>query len=167
MATKLKKMQLTSVDLVRAGANQEADFRLYKSASAQEDIEQPSEREQNIFKRFLNWLRENPTESNSELSDTIEKDYSTFDTLTDNRDKEEKLWKYSSSLTDSIRSIMADATLDSAQKLNLMKKSLGQFNKAMGPLLESLCETKEEVSKNDTYDTIVEVVKKKETLSIS
>ena len=31
MATKLKKAQLTSVDLVRRGANQEADICLYKS----------------------------------------------------------------------------------------------------------------------------------------
>ena len=31
MATKLKNMRLTSVDLVRAGANQEADICLYKS----------------------------------------------------------------------------------------------------------------------------------------
>ncbi len=31
MATKLQKMQLTSVDLVRAGANQEADICLFKS----------------------------------------------------------------------------------------------------------------------------------------
>ena len=31
MATKLKKMELTSVDLVRAGANQEADICLFKS----------------------------------------------------------------------------------------------------------------------------------------
>ena len=31
MATKLKNLQLTSVDLVPAGANQEADICLYKS----------------------------------------------------------------------------------------------------------------------------------------
>ena len=31
MATKLRNLQLTSVDLVRAGANQEADICLYKS----------------------------------------------------------------------------------------------------------------------------------------
>lgn len=31
MATKLKNMQLTSVDMVPAGANQEADICLYKS----------------------------------------------------------------------------------------------------------------------------------------
>lgn len=32
MATKLKNLHLTSVDLVRAGANQEADICLFKSA---------------------------------------------------------------------------------------------------------------------------------------
>lgn len=37
MATKLKKMRLTSVDLVRAGANQKADICLYKSAKAQDN----------------------------------------------------------------------------------------------------------------------------------
>ena len=67
MATKLKNMRLTSVDLVKAGANQEADICLYKSADAepttQEATESPTEREKNIFKRFIGWLRENPTET--------------------------------------------------------------------------------------------------------
>lgn len=31
VATRLKNMKLTSVDLVRAGANQEADIALFKS----------------------------------------------------------------------------------------------------------------------------------------
>lgn len=39
MTTKLKKMKLTSVDLVRAGANQKADICLYKSAAYQNDKE--------------------------------------------------------------------------------------------------------------------------------
>lgn len=149
MANKLKNLHLTSVDLVRAGANQEADICLYKSASPQEGAEPP-------------------TEGISEPSDTIEKDYTTFDTINNNRDKEEKLWKYSSSLTDSIRSIMSDETLDSTQKHELMKKSLGQFDKAMETLIVELCEfkVKEDVVKGDNYDTIVEVVKKKETLII-
>lgn len=38
MATKLKNLHLTSVDLVRAGANQEADICLFKSASPPEVI---------------------------------------------------------------------------------------------------------------------------------
>ena len=35
MAQRLKKMELTSVDLVRAGANQEADICLFKSLDGQ------------------------------------------------------------------------------------------------------------------------------------
>lgn len=37
MATKLKNMRLTSVDLVPAGANQEADICLFKSLDGEED----------------------------------------------------------------------------------------------------------------------------------
>lgn len=46
MATKLKKIMLTSVDLVPAGANQEADICLYKSLdgapAAEPQIEDPA-----------------------------------------------------------------------------------------------------------------------------
>jgi len=41
MANKLKNIQLTSVDLVRAGANQEADICLFKSAAPPEKSEKP------------------------------------------------------------------------------------------------------------------------------
>jgi len=37
MASKLKNIRLTSVDLVRAGANPEADICLFKSFSAEEN----------------------------------------------------------------------------------------------------------------------------------
>lgn len=40
MATKLKKMKLTSVDLTRAGANQKADICLYKSAAMVDEEQQ-------------------------------------------------------------------------------------------------------------------------------
>ena len=53
MATKLKKMKLTSVDLVRAGANQEADICLFKSADPPEATESPTEAETNIFRKYL------------------------------------------------------------------------------------------------------------------
>ena len=43
MATKLKKMKLTSVDLVRAGANQKADICLFKSANAENSVENTEE----------------------------------------------------------------------------------------------------------------------------
>lgn len=43
MATKLRNLQLTSVDLVRAGANQEADICLFKSLDGEPHAEPPTE----------------------------------------------------------------------------------------------------------------------------
>lgn len=44
MATRLRKMRLTSVDLVPRGANQEADICLYKSLDGPPAQEQPPAR---------------------------------------------------------------------------------------------------------------------------
>jgi hypothetical protein len=43
MATKLRDLQLTSVDLVRAGANQEADICLFKSLDGDPHENTPTE----------------------------------------------------------------------------------------------------------------------------
>lgn len=138
MAKKLKNMHLESVDLVRNGANQEADIRLFKSAGPEEDPVQPTAAEKNIFKRFINWIRENPTDDALDDDETVEKDYSTFDSLNATRESNERLWQYTSALTESIRSIQMDQDLDKEQKYQLMLKSLGQFSEAMEPLLEKL-----------------------------
>ena len=114
MATKLKNMRLTSVDLVRNGANQEADICLFKSADPTEDPAAPEE---------------------------IEKDYSTFGSVNAARESNEKLWQYTSALTESIRSIQMDQSLDNSQKIQLMAQSLGQFDTAMSDLFEVLCNT--------------------------
>lgn len=127
MATKLKNMHLTSVDLVRAGANQEADICLYKSA----DGEEPQE--DGIFKRFLNWFR------NEGKEEPVEKARVTFDQVTDHREKQERLWQYSSALTDSLLSIRDDGELDSAGKARMMRDSLQQFNSAMEGLIAEIC----------------------------
>ena len=142
MATKLKNMRLTSVDLVRNGANQEADICLFKSADPEETPAQPTAAEKNIFKRFINWLRENPAEAGGEAVDpeTVEKDYTTFDSLNAARENNEKLWQYTNALTESIRSIQMDQDLDKDQKYQLMAQSLDQFDAAMDKLIEALCE---------------------------
>lgn len=122
MATKLKKMRLTSVDLVRAGANQEADICLFKSADPQynpdhEAAEEPTEAEANIFKRFLNWIRENPAEAESEAHSPIEK-----------ADPQPDLeYIYKSALAESLSSIMADETLTEIEKKNMSEESLRQY----------------------------------------
>lgn len=139
MASKLKNMRLTSVDLVRNGANQEADICLFKSADPTEDPAQPTAEEKNIFKRFINWIRENAKEEDLAGVEDVEKDYTTFDTITENRQNDEKLWQYTSALTESIRSIQMDQTIDESEKLQLMSQSLGQFDAAMGELIKALC----------------------------
>ena len=139
-ATKLKDMRLTSVDLVRAGANQEADICLFKSADPEEGPAQPTTEEKNIFKRFIDWLRENPAEAAGEPVDpeTVEKDYTTFNSLNAARENNEKLWQYTNALTESIRSIQMDKDLDKDQKYQLMAQSLDQFDAAMDKLIEVL-----------------------------
>lgn len=142
MAMKLKNMQLTSVDLVRAGANQEADICLYKSADGEEI---PAEHEIGIFKRFLNWLRaEQPEE-------TVEKDASTFSQINDNRENRDKLWRYTDALTCSFASIQEDNELDSEGKARMMRESLQQFAGAMGSLIDELCYTQSDVAKYNHY----------------
>lgn len=117
MATKLKKMKLTSVDLVRAGANQEADICLYKSADPPEATESPTEPEKNIFKRFIHWLRENPTEAASEPPSHIEKGNETPDLE----------FLYKSALAESLHSIMNDHTLNDIEKKDMTEQSLRQY----------------------------------------
>lgn len=125
MPNKLKEMELSSVDMCRKGANQEAFFRLFKSDNP----------ETNIFKRFADWLRANPDEIPEE---TIEKDYTTFDQINDNRESEDKLWRYADALTCSIRSIRDDNELSREEKASMMRQSLQQFDAAMGELIDKL-----------------------------
>ena len=117
MATKLKKMKLTSVDLVRAGANQEADICLFKSADHVEPTESPTEGEKNIFKRFLDWLRENPAEGEYEPENPIEK-------AENDPDLE---FIYKSALAESLHSIMTDDTLTEIEKKSMSEESLRQY----------------------------------------
>ena len=163
MANKLKKMHLTSVDLVRRGANQEADICLFKGMDPSDPTEQPTENETNIFKRFINWLRENPTETENGL-DNIEKDCKSFDIINENRKNEEDMWKYTSALTESIRSIVDDNSIDDTEKLELMEKSLSQFDAAMTKLFGAIIKAKTVdpvviKSDADRYDIIQEVSK--------
>lgn len=153
MATKLKKMEFSSVDMVRSGANQEADICLFKSA----------DHETSIFKKFINWLTGS---DQAEEPEVVEKDYSTFNQITNGREKQEKLWQYTSALTDSLCSIQDDHDLDAAGKERMMRQSLEQFTAAMGNLIGALCgasipDMDPVVLKHDDsrYDEIVEVEK--------
>lgn len=121
MATKLKNIHLTSVDLVRSGANQEADICLFKGADHTGATQRTTEAEKSIFKRFIGWLRENHTEDEYEPTDPIEK--------TDDIAK-----TYADTFSESIQSIHADETLGGIEKIDMMCKSIGEFYEAIGSL---------------------------------
>ena len=133
-------MKLTSVDLVRRGANQEANILLHKSDTPQESTGSPTEGEKGIFKRFIAWLRENHSDEASGLVDPneIEKSYTTFDQVNDTRETRELLWRYTDALNSSIHSIIEDRDLDKDAKLQMMNQSLDQFSDAMKELFKKL-----------------------------
>lgn len=121
MANKLKNMKLTSVDLVKAGANQKANIRLYKSADGTTTQE---EAEKGIFKRFLNWLYETTASDEAiagmEDSDPVEKG-----------DDPETADIYKSAINESIQSIMTDESLSAEEKRDMVEKSLEQYHEKM------------------------------------
>lgn len=156
MATKLKDMKLTSVDLVRAGANQEADICLFKSADhidTLEPTESPTEPEKNIFKRFIEWLRENPTEAGNEPQNPSEVGKAdTFDELNAKEEDREKIWRYTSAIATSILSILDDESMVKEEKAKMMQKSVGEFDNAMSELLGRLLGVKIEKKRKLLWD---------------
>jgi len=148
MAKKLKNLHLTSVDLVRAGANQEADICLFKSADHSGATEDPTESETNIFKRFINWLRENPTEGEYEPHSHIEK-------AEEPADPEDI---YKTVMKASIESIIDDDTLTPERKKELAEESIEQYHEKMK---EHRNEDNHEWDDDDRYDEIEEVTIRK------
>jgi hypothetical protein len=153
MATKLKNMKLTSVDLVRAGANQEADICLFKSADAPEAPESPTDEEKNIFKRFIDWIRKNPTDAEYERQNHIEK--------SDEEPDLESLYK--SALAESLISIQNDETLSAVEKKAMTDKSLRQYAEKIKELKHRgeedrhEEEAREEIHDDERYDDLEEI----------
>lgn len=146
MATKLTKMRLTSVDLVRAGANQEADICLFKSADPSEAAERPTEHEKNIFKRFIAWLTENPTEAATEPHSPIEKadeEPADLETI------------YKTALIESIQSIYSDNSLTDIEKASMVEQSVEQFQKKNRELLWDIDDAENELD-DETEDVLEE-----------
>lgn len=127
MATKLKNLRMTSVDLVRNGANQAADICLYKSADPTEDPTMPTAEETNVLKRFFARLFATPVDAEYEPVAPIEK--------ADDQ-PEDTVDIYKSAITESLQSIIADETLTAAEKNDMIAKSIGQYHEAMVALLD-------------------------------
>lgn len=169
MATKLKNMRLTSVDLVRAGANQAADICLYKSETPPEATESPAEPEKNVLKRFLALLEKTFTEAENEplspQEDPVEKEFSTFGEIEEEMSYEDRMWRYADALDESIVSIYNDDDLTRDQKLRMMMRSLDEFGDAMVEFFQELLDHDEEPEEEEPepeeerveYDEIEEI----------
>ena len=80
MATKLKGLAVTSVDLVDQGANPDAHIRLFKRGGP--EPEPAGDADEGMIRKFLTWLRKGgdaPESSGAEPStETVEKEAQSF-----------------------------------------------------------------------------------------
>ena len=117
--TKLKKMNLNSVDFVRRGANPDAYIKLCKSADYEEDIEK-----QPIFKSIVSALKKAILGDDEPLFD-IQKSSDDFNYFTE-------------CLAKSYDSIMADTTLSDQERIEMLEKSTNEFTDTMEDYLSSI-----------------------------
>lgn len=147
MATKLKNMKVTSVDLVRAGANQEADICLFKSADTIEATESPPEDEIELLKQFITSFEKTSTEADNEPHSPIQK-----------ADLENI---YKSAIVESLKSIIDDDALSKSQKKSMAKESIKQFEEKMREL-KRLDEMEDRYDNDyDEEDVIEEIVEER------
>lgn len=110
--TKLKDLSMTSVDLVKHGANQEADIKLFKSADTDPDSTVPQGLWKSIQDAVSNWWTGN-------VRDEAHKEF------------EVKKSEYMEAIDFSLNTIMEDHALSNAEKAKAAVESIGQFADAM------------------------------------
>ena len=155
--TKLKKIHLTSVDMVRRGANQEAYINLYKSAGdAPEEPETPpgapgapntDEIPQGLVKSIVEAVKGFLSKGEAEAAypedtgmtpEELEKAAETFQTRIDMQEVRDNRWRYQDALNMSIDSILQDDTLAVEKKEEMMAESILQFSNAYMEMCEKL-----------------------------
>lgn len=142
--TKLKKINLTSVDMVRRGANQEAFINLYKSAGDPEDSGTPpdtlsapesNEIPQGLWKSIVDLVKgfmgagQADDDDPEEVPEEVEKGAETFEENVTEQDIRKSQSVYHEALIKSIDSILDD-DLDDQEKISMMNKSIEQFSEA-------------------------------------
>lgn len=139
--TKLKNMKLTSVDLVKRGANQDADIKLFKNYDGVPDEDET----QGFFKNLTN-----------SIADAVRKAFSPNDStdegeiLFDVTKSQDDLSSMTSILDESFNSILTDSVLKSEEKTEMLHKSLSEFTETVGGYITSLGS----VNKSHDIDTI-------------
>ena len=140
MATKLKNLSVTSVDLVDRGANPDAHVRLFK----RKDTVPESDPDTGLFQKFAAWLVkgfQDATAHSGEGAGTVENQEGTVEkdaqTFSDNISREQlrevtsEMFDNCYALSDSFCSIICDKDLDTAAKEAMLVKSLDEFAQAV------------------------------------
>lgn len=140
MATKLKNLSVTSVDLVDRGANPDAHVRLFK----RKDPAPESDPDTGLFQKFAEWLVKgfrDATTPGGEGPGTVappegavEKEAQTFsDNITREQLREvtSEMFDNCYALSDSFCSIICDKDMDTDAKEAMMLKSLDEFAQAV------------------------------------
>lgn len=127
--TKLRKMKLTSVDMCRRGANQEAYITLHKN-SEEPPAEEPVDA--GIIKAIVDGVK-----AAFGLGE-VEKKGATFKDNIERREVQDKRWTYMDALNMSIDSILEDGTLSDDQKEDMVKESIAQFTEAYEKMCSQL-----------------------------
>lgn len=154
--TKLKKIELTSVDMVRRGANQEAYINLYKSAGDPAEPNAPSEPPatpnpgeipQGMWKSIAEVVKGFLGKGEGEAAypedigmtpEELEKAAETFQTKREMQEVRDDRWRYHDALNMSIDSILEDCTLTVERKEEMLAESILQFSNAYMEMCEKL-----------------------------
>lgn len=139
--TKLKKMKITSVDMVRRGANQDAYINLYKSERASPESPEPQDTDeipQGLWKSIVETVRgfmrhsgnpeDEPDQIEKAEEEEIEKRAESFEDTMKIREVQDNRWKYQDALNISIDSILKDEDLEYDEKIELIEESIDQFS---------------------------------------
>lgn len=138
MATKLKGLSVTSVDLVDQGANPDAHIRLFKRGGR--EPEPAADLDEGLIRKFMAWLKkgsaESPdTESGGELpAEPVGKDARSFSEEVSREQMRavmSQMYDCCYALSDSFCSIICDKELDTETKKSMILTSLDEFTAAV------------------------------------
>ena len=143
---KLTIDKLTSVDLVKRGANPDADICLFKSANGEEPAAPTAEpdtialEDVPLAKRLLDLVKSafKPITEDEPTAEPVEKDARSFAAVSAERDINENLWRYTDALMTSFRSVVEDTALDATQRQTMLLESLEQFTETMKGFIPAL-----------------------------
>lgn len=137
--TKLKKLEVNSVDLVPAGANPDAHINLFKSKE-----ERPA------WDRFVGLVKKSLGMDEADIEAVVKEHFSPV-----NKQRiDNEIWDYTSALRESFDSIMKVAELDSTGRCEMLQKSMDEFTTAMQEVIPLWANGQEALQKSLDDETI-------------